>query len=95
MTRREIYAALVGLVQKNRDTPIGDALADLLNLAWADQPPFPLDGFGDNLDQLRPRLAAILTGWDLVARQNGVAAVGYRDAASAVRCMIAGIEAAK
>lgn len=94
MTRREIHAALVGLVQQNRDTPIGDALADLMNLAWADEPPFPLDGFGDTLDQLRPRLDAILSGWDLIAGQNA-SPIRYREAASAVRCLIAGIEAAK
>lgn len=93
MTRSEALQDLGGFVKILRDTREGDAVADLLNHAWPEAPPFPLYGWGDPFDLLRPRLDAILRGWDLVARQNGSAALAYRDGAHALRWVIAQVEA--
>ncbi len=95
MTRTEILDAVVDFMRVLRDTPYGDALADLLALRWPDAPPLPLDGVGAPFDRVKPLLETLLIGWDHVARQNTPAVQHYREAARAIRLVMATVEAGR
>ncbi len=85
MTRDQVMDALGGWLTLMQDHPMGDALADLLALAYPDSPPAPLMGWGDPIERLTPIIETILRSWDHVARQNGSVGVQYREAARALR----------
>lgn len=92
MKREEIIDGLRGHLKVLQDTPQGDAIADLTRLAWPSSPPFPLMGFDDPLDAIRPRIVSILKGWDYVGRQNHPGAVSFREGARALRAVLSEVE---
>ncbi len=92
MTRAEICTAPGRFLKVMADTPQGDAVADLLALAWPDNPPAPLMGFGDSFDRIKPALDALLKGWDHIGRFNEPIGATYREAARAVRFLMRQIE---
>lgn len=84
LTRAQVLHRLTPHVHLMRDTQTGDALADLLNLAYPDHRPFPGLGFGDDLVVIRSRVQSILDGWTRVGRLNVEGATPYREAALAL-----------
>lgn len=92
MTRDDICNALASYLKVMVDTPWGDAVADLLALAWPDSPPAPLMGFGDPLAAILPTITAILSGRDYLARKNDPVAATFREEARAIRAALAIVE---
>lgn len=94
MTRAQVLDRLTPHVHLMRDTQTGDALADLLNLAYPDHPPFPALGFGDDLVVIRSRVQSILDGWTRVGGLNMEGATPYREAALALAFVLGRAEEA-
>lgn len=93
MTKQEILAALTPYCRLMRETPYGHAVADLLELAWPDDPPLADMGYGDALHLIRPRLDAIVAGDEAIARQNQPGPADQaRARAGAIRFLIQQIE---
>lgn len=85
MTRDQVCDALDFHVKLMRGHSTADVLADVVALAFPDQPAYPTDGFGDELAVLHGPLSEILVGWDYLAAKNEPFAASYREAARAVR----------
>lgn len=94
MTRVQVLATLTPHVRLMRETKVGDALADLLNLAYPDNPPFPDLGFGDDLATIRSSVEAVLDGWTRVGRLNVEGATPYREAGLALAFVLGRAEQA-
>lgn len=94
MTRAQVLATLTSHVRLMRETKTGDALADLLNLAYPDNPPFPDLGFGDDLTTIRSNVESILDGWTRVGRLNAEGATPYREAGLALAFVLGRAEEA-
>jgi hypothetical protein len=94
MTRAQVLDRLTFHVNLLRETQTGDALADLLNLAYPDNPPFPGLGFGDGLPVIRSAVESILDGWTRVGRLNTEGATPYREAALALAFVLGRAEEA-
>lgn len=94
MTRAEVLAILDLRVRSLRGTREGDAMADLLALAYPDAPPFPLQGFGDDLAVIRPIVDDVVEGWQQVGRLNVHGAEAFRDAARATAFVLGRAEEA-
>lgn len=84
LTRSQVLERLAPHVLLLRETQTGDALANILNLAYPDAPPFPYYGFGDELIVIRRQVQSILDGWNRVGRLNVEGATPYREAALAL-----------
>lgn len=94
MTRAQVLATLTSHVRLMRETKTGDALADLLNLAYPDNPPFPDLGFGDDLNTIRSNVESVLDGWTRVGRLNVEGATPYREAGLALAFVLGRAEQA-
>ena len=94
MTRAQVLATLTPHVRLMRETKTGDALADLLNLAYPDNPPFPDLGFGDDLNTIRSNVESVLDGWTRVGRLNVEGATPYREASLALAFVLGRAEEA-
>lgn len=84
LTEHQVLEVLGGWLRVMDGLPGADAIADLVTLAYPDAV-MPGMGWGDPLGMIEPKIQTVLTGWDLIARQNTPAAVAYRDGAAAVR----------
>ena len=94
MTRLQVLTALTLQVQIMRETRAGDALADLLTLAYPDDPPFPELGFGDGLNVIRSQIEMLINSWQRVGRLNLPGATPYREAALAAAFVLGRAEEA-
>ena len=94
MTRAQVLDRLAIHVRILRETQTGDALANVLNLAYPDDPPFPDLGFGDELIVIRRQVQSILDGWTRVGRLNREGATPYREAAVALAFVLGRAEEA-
>jgi len=94
MTRAQVLDRLAIHVRMLRETQTGDALANVLNLAYPDDPPFPDLGFGDELLVIRSQVQSILDGWTRVGRLNMEGATPYREAALALAFVLGRAEEA-
>lgn len=93
MTRAEICAALDGPFRRAAGTRQGDLIADLLALAFPDDPPCPDWGFGDPLEMIRGDIEGHIRALEYVARQNS-APLRFREEARAFRAALALAEGA-
>lgn len=84
MTRAHVLERLTLHVDLMRGSQVGAALADLLTIAYPDDPPFPDLGAGEALAVVLPRVRSILDGWTRVGRLNLEGATPYREAALAL-----------
>lgn len=95
MTRDDVMSALSLQLRIWRGTREGDALADLLALAYPDLRLIGDMGRGEPLMTIRPTLEPIIAGWTYVGRLNVPGAEVYRDAAVAASFVLGRAEMAE
>lgn len=95
MTRDDVMDALSLQLCAWRGAREGDALADLLALAYPDLRLIGDMGRGEPLMTIRPRIEAIIAGWTEVSRLNTPGAKVYRDAVAAASYVLGRAEMAE